>query len=563
MSQKHVREVITEFIDSETPEVLAVSGGWGVGKTFAIKSIIAKYQGTKSLKKYAYVSAFGSPSLASIKSTLVTTQRALPFKADLIETKRDKINSRFNAREWINQFREINTFGFKHIVVAAEMVLASMAREMLIVIDDIERLSKAIPMRDLMGLVSELKEQNQCKIILILNDDKLNDNRTEFEEYREKVIDQNLNFTLEPSEAASLGLSNDTPLRDLAIDSITKLDISNIRIIKKIEKALKMLFPVVEKRSKLLHNQLAISVCVFAAALYERGRGFATPEEILKYNRFSRIGKITSEATQNDPEPVWVGLLERVNFTSADDFDRGIYIAMEHGYIPDSTIEAAVMNLDAAAHKQRLDEIFTAAWDLFHNRLDVSVDQLTDALLSAVREGAIVISTLNMNATAHLLRDLGRNDEANAAIDEWIIQNRQNPSAFDLHHAEIFGEIDDPYLRDKCTSEFKINRQLLPLQQVIDLLVENKRWDDAIPATLAAATRDDLINLIKDNQGKSLNLVVTAISQVRGEDDENEAIKRTLREALISIAKESPVNRLRVKRWGIDLDAIDAPASNR
>ncbi|WP_186019065.1 P-loop NTPase fold protein [Burkholderia gladioli] len=561
MSQKHVRDVITEFIDSEAPEVLAVCGGWGVGKTFAIKSIIAQYRGTKSLKKYAYVSVFGAPSLSSIKSTIVTTQRTLPLKTEQVDSKRDKIGSRFSAREWVNQFRDINTLGFKHIVVAAEMVLASMAQDMLIVIDDVERLSKAISMRDLMGLVSELKEQHRCKVILILNNEKLNNNREEFDEYREKVIDQNLNFTLAPSEAGELGLSNDTPLRHFTIDNIGKLEISNIRIIKKIERALKMLYPIVEKRSKLLQDQLAISICVFAAAIYERGRGFATPEEVLKYSRFARIGKIAAGTTQADSEPAWVGLLERVNFTGADDFDRGICIAMEHGYIPDSEIETAVANLDAAAHKQRLDEIFKAAWDLFHDRLDVSVNQLTNALMSAVKQSASVISTVNMNSTARLLRELGRNSEANGAIDEWITQNRATPSAFDLNHAQMFGEIDDPYLREKCTDEAKINRRLLPLQQAIDILVENERWDDAIPATLAAATRDELKTLIKNNQGNNLNLVVTAISEVRGGNEENAEIRQKLREALISIAEESLVNRLRVKRWGIDLDAVNAPTS--
>ena len=559
MSQKHVREIITEFIDSQTPEVLAVSGPWGIGKTFAIKSIIAQYNGTKSLTKYAYVSAFGAQSLAAIKSTLVTSQRTLPLKTEVIETKREKFSMLLGGREWINQLREVNIFGIKHVVVAAEMLMATMARDMLVVIDDLERLGTGVSMQDLMGLVSELKEQNNCKIILILNSEKLGEHLKDFEQYQEKVIDQKLDFLLSSSEAAPLGISKSTPLRDIAIDNINKLEISNIRVIKKIERALKMLFPIVEQRSPLLHNQLATGVCVFAAALYERGRGFATPEQILKYNRFTRVGEVIAGRASSEPDPAWVALLERCNFHGADDFDRGIYLAMERGYIADTELESAAAQLESAAHKRRLDELFTSAWDLFHDRLDVTVDQLTGALLNAVRQSATVISTGNMNATARLLRQLGSNAEADSAIEEWIIQNRPTPSVFDLQHAEIFGEIDDPVLRERCVSEFNSNRQLLPLQQAIDLLVENKRWDDAIPATLAAASRDDLVALIKANQGPNLNLVVNAIAQVRGDEQENLAIKRTLQEALTAIAQESPVTRLRVKRWGIDLDAADTP----
>lgn len=555
MSQKHVSEVITEFIDSKTPEVLAVSGPWGVGKTFAIKSIISKYKGKKSLPKYAYVSVFGAQSLATIKSTLVTSRRSLPFKDELTDTKREKFSSRLGVRDWINQLREVNQFGVKHVVVGAEILISTMARDMLVVIDDIERLGKAISLQDLMGLISELKEQNNCKIILILNSEKLDDRKEVFDQYREKVIDQKLDFLLSPNEATALGLSAETPLRDTLFDSIVKLEISNIRVIKKIERAMKMLFPVVEHRSIALHGQLAIGVCVFAASLYERGRGFGSPDEILKYNRFSKVAKIAAGNAPQTPEPTWIALLDRCGFTNADDFDRCIYLAMERGYIADSELETAAEKLDAMSQRHRLDEVLTVAWNLFHDRLDTTLDQLTEALLDAVRKSATVISTANMNATARILRQLNRNIEADSAVEEWVTQNRANPAAFDLKHAEMFGEIDDPLLRERCLTEFKHVQRILPLQEAIDILLENKRWDDAIPATLATATCDELIALIKANQGPNLQAAVTAIERVRGEDGEHVTINNTLREALTAIGQESPVNRLRVKRWGIDLDA--------
>jgi len=557
VSQKHVREVITDFINSKSPEVLAVSGPWGVGKTFAIRGIVSQYKGGASLPKFAYVSAFGAQSLASIRSAIVTGQRALPFTDENAQSAREQIVSRVPIRDIWNQLRDVNLFGVKHIVVAAETLAGALARDTLVVLDDVERLSKTIHMQDLMGLVSELKEQNGCKIILVLNSTKLGDNLGAFEQYSEKVIDQKLEFLLSPEEAASLGLASDTPLRDMAVDYIQRLEISNIRVIKKIERALKMIFPIIEQRSATLHQQLPPTVCVFAAALYERGRGFATPDEILKYNKFrlqgARVGR--NAPAEVEPEPAWVALLERCNFTSADDFDHAVLTAMERGYVAGSEIDERAAQLDAVAHRDALGATFSAAWDLFHDRLDVTAEQLADALSDAVKEAAVVISTGNMNATARMMRQLGFEGEADIAIDEWIGQNRTTPWVFDLEHEARFGEIDDATFRDRCQAEFLANRRLLSLQRAVDIIVENKEWDEAIIPTLAVASRDEFVALIKQNQGPDLNRVVTAIARVHGTEQENNTIRRTLHEALRTIGEESLVNRLRVKRWGVDLDA--------
>ncbi|MFM0647262.1 P-loop NTPase fold protein [Paraburkholderia bryophila] len=553
MSQQHVQEVITSFINSTEPEVLAVSGPWGIGKTFAIRNIISKYKGTGSLPTFAYVSAFGAQSLAGIRSAIMTAQRGLPISEENVLSTRDQIASRVPIREIWNQLRDVNLFGIKHIVVAAETLAGALVRDTLVVLDDVERLSKTIQMQDLMGLVSELKEQHRCRVILILNSEKLGDNLGAFDQYSEKVIDQKLEFVLSSEEAASLGLADDTPLRGSLIDYMQRLEISNIRVIKKIERAVKMIFPIIEGRSATLHQQLPPTVCVFAAALYERGRGFATPDDILKYNKYLQQGRRVRNNAPEEPDPIWVALLERCGFTNADDFDQAILKTMERGYVAGSEIDERAAQLDAVAHRDVLKATFSAAWDLFHDRLDVTVEQLTKTLSDAVKEAAVVISPVNMNATVRLMRQLGQDVEADAAIDEWARQNRTTPSTFDLDHEARFGDIDDEVFEARCREEFAANREQLTLQQAVDIIVENKRWHEAIARTLATASKDELVSLLKQNQGPNLNKIVTGIQQAQGEDGEREAIRRTLGQALVAIGEESSVNRLRVKRWGVNL----------
>ncbi|MGF6767621.1 Cdc6-like AAA superfamily ATPase [Paraburkholderia sp. GAS199] len=80
MSKAIIEKVVTDFIGARTPGVLAVTGSWGVGKTFLLRETIAKYRGTDGLTKYAYASAFGVQTISEIRTMLLAKTRKLPFE---------------------------------------------------------------------------------------------------------------------------------------------------------------------------------------------------------------------------------------------------------------------------------------------------------------------------------------------------------------------------------------------------------------------------------------------------------------------------------------------------
>src|SRR5689334_10262907 len=72
MSTKVVESEIRRFLSSEEPEVLCISGRWGVGKTFAWNRYLkeAQLQKTIALKRYSYVSLFGVNSLEELRYSI-------------------------------------------------------------------------------------------------------------------------------------------------------------------------------------------------------------------------------------------------------------------------------------------------------------------------------------------------------------------------------------------------------------------------------------------------------------------------------------------------------------
>jgi Cdc6-like AAA superfamily ATPase len=162
MSRKIIQDVIQQFIDSKVPQVLAVTGAWGVGKTFALKQIVESYTGSQSLGRYSYASVFGAQSIVEVRTLLLAKTRVFPIKRDVNSGFRaglEKQVGKFRVREAVDQLKEMIPFGGKHVVVALETVAGSFLKDTIIVLDDIERHSDKVKLEDLLGLVSELKEQ--------------------------------------------------------------------------------------------------------------------------------------------------------------------------------------------------------------------------------------------------------------------------------------------------------------------------------------------------------------------------------------------------------------------
>jgi predicted AAA+ superfamily ATPase len=65
-----VTREIVRFLESSKPEVLALRGAWGVGKTYLWNKLLEQTKATIGLKKYAYVSLFGLQNLNELKYSI-------------------------------------------------------------------------------------------------------------------------------------------------------------------------------------------------------------------------------------------------------------------------------------------------------------------------------------------------------------------------------------------------------------------------------------------------------------------------------------------------------------
>ena len=188
-----LKKEIDRFLASDEPEVLCIRGKWGVGKTFAWNKFVIEAKDRPkgiALKHYSYVTLFGLRSIEELKYAIFENRVAASYigtEATIDNLQENatavlKRGSRFAASKLVNMFWKSGT-------EALQVLSFLSVTKQIVVLDDLERKGKDLRTQDVLGLVSLLRDQKKCKVVLITNDDALHDEKKELLKYQEKVIE--------------------------------------------------------------------------------------------------------------------------------------------------------------------------------------------------------------------------------------------------------------------------------------------------------------------------------------------------------------------------------------
>jgi len=102
-------------------------------------------------------------------------------------------------------------------------------RDQIICIDDLERRGQDLNVTDVLGLISYLREQRNCKVVLVLNDEMLEqDAKRILEKNLEKVVDLSLAYEPSPSDSLKISVSGSDDISRLVAERCATLGITNI-----------------------------------------------------------------------------------------------------------------------------------------------------------------------------------------------------------------------------------------------------------------------------------------------------------------------------------------------
>lgn len=554
-----IKEEIGRFLSDEQSGVLVISGKWGVGKTFAWDRFLraAKAKEEISFERYAYVSLFGLGNLEDLRSAIFqnTVKRDDIGKVAGLETLEGVVDSApLLWRKGGKLARLIP--GVDKYTGAFEKIGFFWVNRQIVCIDDLERKSASLDMRDVLGLVSQLKEQRGCKVVLLLNDERFQgEDEAEFREQLEKVADVTLRFEPTPEEAAAIGIDSDVPFHEKLRQHCAVLGIVNIRTIKKIERMAKRLHSELVDFDPRVFEQALHTLTLLAFAKLQPAEA-PSLNYIRSLNDFSAaFDELLAEQAQPPEHAEWQALISSYSFNQMDELDGVIFKAVCEGHV-----DPELLRKEAAAVEKRLvasdaDQSFQKAWDLYHGSFDDNAVEVARALADAVRKTPHAISPMNLSGTIGLLRELGWEGNIQELIAEYIVARADESKDFwDLPRSTFGGEARDLDVRKAFAEKLSTFSEGRNPVAVLHEIARERGWNPNDVTFLASLSADDFYAIFKGLRGTDLRLAISGALWFRDVGNADEAMTTVTANAVAAlqrIGRESEINRRRVTQRGV------------
>lgn len=188
----YITNAIDNYIDNKDPYALQIDGEWGSGKTFFIND----FSKTTQKAKVIYFSIYGYNDFQNLKTELLLQIATELDQSSIIKTgnKLHSVFKRFNINSNL-VLNSINVLSDITLKKAIQHILEKNNETIVVVIDDLERLSEKIELQDLLGfIVNDIIEKFKFKVLIISNEAKMK-NHEEFLKIKEKIISKTIEFS--------------------------------------------------------------------------------------------------------------------------------------------------------------------------------------------------------------------------------------------------------------------------------------------------------------------------------------------------------------------------------
>jgi KAP family P-loop domain len=563
MSLEIFTKAIKEFVSSNTAEVLSIKGGWGVGKTYFWNHFISTNRNELKhpFEKYAYVSLFGISTLEELKFAIFEhlVDKNQVGKKINIEMLKDNIESVASmlGKKSIRLLSGIPLINKYVSFTALQPACFAFIKNSLICLDDFERKGKTLETKDILGLVSLLKEQKNCKVVLIFDDSKLEgDASSDYKQFREKVIDTEITYAPTAQESASLVFGDENEINNRLIGLTNKLNITNIRILRKIQRVAYSVAKALENinpEPELLQRYLP-TIVLFVWCYYSHDDKNVPRYEYVKTFQF-KLG-IQEKNENAEKEKNWDFILRHYEYSKSDKFDLAIATVVETGFVNEDLLleEADKMNQRIIAEKSHA--AFGDAWKIYHNSFAENEKELMQAFDDSVRNNAKYISARDLETVIAVIRKLGNDNLASDLIGFYIEANKDKPEKFNLESRLPGWEIKDAEIVSKFSQITNEINEVQTLDDVVEIISFKRSWSKSDEEILASAGEEDYYKFFKRVNDDRLDLYVQACllySNGGNASTREREITENVKNALIRIGKESELNKMRVGRLGIKI----------
>lgn len=547
MSLEFVKDQLSDFITSTEPEVMAIQGEWGIGKTYTWNAFLEKNKTNIAFNRYSYVSLFGINSLDSLKYSIFENT----ITKDFIGNKPNIETAATNTSGVLEKISRKSAGFLKEIPVVKgftstlESISFLTVTKMLIVIDDLERRGKNLELKDVLGLVSLLKEQKNCKVVLLLNNSS--NGMVDYSTYKEKVIDREITYNPTPEECAHIAYRGNVGVYSSLSKHSISLGIKNIRILKKIERFILTLIPNITGEVETLSNELAHSLTLFCWSHYASSPDGDVPS--LEYIENIKNIYINKEEGQ---KKIWLNTLIKYGYKRTSELDEILIDMVKNGCIDKNAFQKEIGIRNAEIIRENTRGSLFDAWRYFYDSFDDNQEVVVEQLYCAVMNGLDYITPNDLDDVVVLFRNLGEDLKATKIIDVYIDWSNDELKKYLLSIYVKVRPVKDLELLSKL-KEYSANVRLEgSIKDILNELSARNGWSEMHEVILDNASEDDYYRLFKSvvvEGGDSIIATALKFGSYSNGSDRMNRIGEKARNALIRIGDESTINKLRVSRY--------------
>lgn len=541
MTVELIKEQIQKFLVTDTPEVLAIKGDWGVGKTYYWDKYIKELKGSCILKSYSYVSLFGSKSIDELKQTvfLNAVDTYMIGEAPNIKGYSKKIAGLVKDTKIPYVSKYVGGIGGL-INSVSQLAL----NKTVICFDDIERHSDGISIKDFMGLVSYFKEQKDCKVVLLLNEEVGDETFDDYKKYKEKVVDRQLHFEPTAEDCFDTIITEEFELRAHTRDCCVGLNIKNKRIIKKIESNVKEFLELVDGFDEEIKKQVIHSTIVLSWCYYGHGADKENIPEFAFVNRSGLRNEDEGRDWTKDKTKKWDDLLNSYRYQCSDEIDLAVAGGIEQGFLDKEKLiplcELKQQEIDVRNSSTKLDE----AWKLYHGSFDSNEEDVAKAMEEGLRDIVDSTSPSQYGGGLNVLRTVGKDDKADELIELFIDRRKDQPEVFNVNNSP-FGINDERFI-ERLRSAYLELKPELTVMEILELRKGSNSYNQSEVEILSRLTKDEITHLFNDFDGENLTLYIRVFLLLSASSQE---LQTNVDEALKAIAASSKLNADRMAKF--------------
>jgi hypothetical protein len=523
----NITESLQNFLNNPGLKVASLKGDWGTGKTFLWNKFLRDNRSDLKFRAYSYVSLFGVSDIEDIRRHIFTNFEVLDDKSMTKHLGKLKPLSNILkavAIPYLNSTSAISSYVERKAV-----------DNFLVCFDDLERKEDGISAASLLGLVSQLKEEQNCKIILIYNESELDeDSRKEIAEYREKVIDLELKY--QPTIKDNMAIIWPEGPRFEVEAAFNAVGLNNIRVMQRVKWAFDYFEPVITKNYPNLWSSF-IEKIASLVIIYHAYADSLSLDEAMSTNQYACIFAKDKEDTSR------FDVLKKLGYFP-DKCDHVIAEFINNGYVNWPDRADLLKSADSKSKSQSVNASHRAIWKTFHHNFTTSQADFVDKHAAFLEKHIDDLRLGDVAASVDFIKDLDPKRNLDDLLDKSVANFVQHADRSDeslLRQMRL-----KPDLIGKFEALLATKKSPYSIKELFTLLAGESGWNPSDLLFFSRYSENQIYDWITtETTVDVIGLLKEFLLRFSSDEKATDAVKK-IKAALERIKARSPFDSRRV-----------------